>query len=1733
LVSARAGAGQQQDLAPVVAGLSVLGAVAAAVLGWGGAPVAVAGLVLAGNMASPPLLTGRKDRAGMATPAHDGEAGKVRTFRMWRDLRWRLLVPNTDWLPGWPVRLVWPAGLLAGAVAGVLPTAPTAPSWLSAVNALCATVLVWQVTGSRRRTAAAQDPCPGIRVDALTAWAGEDRRGFWLNVAAAFAVGTVPAGAVLLLVPASVFASFAGTGRVVVASALGAAVGVAVLWPTWSKRSLQQWRDLVATRAAWGPRWTAAGCKDESPVLVSHETVGPLTIDTFDAPPAMGSVGFANGSMAAKVLPAFGAASRVWTLSSPNLDSQGQPVVGSVHPVRVRVVHCPSDQVPDLSDPSVGRDVAEVVLAAAMGAACDLSGVSRYLLEQAEPVTVAGGREPDDEEDASGAGSPWTVWASTWTNPDGLDGGYLRWTVKGALAGQLNLPVLVDHRASGGQGVVFVGPATDERVVLDETSGASAAAMLDLEREDEWRGRWGAVLKQGVNAPKPELSLYAEDRLVTDRGSVTVYSQPFVTLSGEDPAQYRNLEGKLKATLRGAPFVAVTGYAGQGDRRGERHAQAFVVTWAYDAVPSGPQSLPPQPPAGAAAATHVLGGRFNDAFVAARLARPEVTEATCLTARSSTRRHIWRVGLRLHDGVTLSDVRGMSERIRGSLGSPWLRIEPSPEGCTVYAGALPRTAELARPAHDMPKLVALDWEQAFNDSKVSGVGGQLPVLRGTSNLPHNEQVQVLDFDLPPGVASSDVRAAVEKLKTATENAFIDVRAGTGGASTIRLLVCRDNPLPTSVPFAFDVVDEQEDGIPFATGVEGEPVVFYPKDSPHALLAGVTGAGKSVLAQAFLYGFLVQGAELYVVDPIKGGADFAFAKDHARAFATTAFEAAGVLKVVYAEVVRRKTLNAQYGASSYLDLPPEVRPPHLVVLIDEFTSLLQAEPVPPPSDDPELDADRDLVVALNYAKATVGTHTGKLAREARSAGVTLLLGTQKLSAKMLDAVPGGGDLKDLALDTRLPVPVSERFPDGWAVNADLQIGDLLYACDGTLTPIVGFSDTFTESQTYRVTFDDGQSVVAGAEHLWLASNGRSRISRSRFGEKSATARLMAVADAARALAERTPVGTLASAQHIAALVGSSGRRVRDFALSAGLDVMVLDGFGRAHPLDRRTRVPSRAGRHGPELFDVAEVAFRLASRIYADVGADGHEFGTGQVVSTREMAEHLRASWAIAAAAPIQGPISPLPVDPYVLGARLGVLDDEQIPAAYLRASVDQRIALLQGLMDTGGTVMRSGACSIGLTSERLADGVHELVVSLGVKASRARRQDGATVHTVTFAAPFAAFRLPRKVSKQNLVTGARARSRYISSIEPVPSVPTRCIAVEHPSHLFLVEGFVPTHNTNLARSLLGKASNGDRMSALRAFDEAPPVTGDIPKGRGLWEPLTSSAQLVQVWYAPQATLREQLLARRPALTPQERLDVSAFRAPSRDGEPAGAAPVVIDLGTDDLTWDDLAEFMDDGTDDEDEDGPDDGVLGSDEPAQGAAVLVLAGALDVPGLVTVRPDKPDDPAAADRFGRWQIAAVDDWLASRPSVRRLVWVDDGWDDLDELGVSFADTARDVLAARGVEALLLEADGLGPQDEVRAAEFCGVHGPGTGRWTGSGRSEPTEPSWTEPVDQRSEPTEPSWTEPVDQPGEPTEPPWTEPVQTDRPTSPEPVPAPRTEPAPVPAVDRPRPPRSYSDEW
>jgi replicative DNA helicase len=156
--------------------------------------------------------------------------------------------------------------------------------------------------------------------------------------------------------------------------------------------------------------------------------------------------------------------------------------------------------------------------------------------------------------------------------------------------------------------------------------------------------------------------------------------------------------------------------------------------------------------------------------------------------------------------------------------------------------------------------------------------------------------------------------------------------------------------------------------------------------------------------------------------------------------------------------------------------------------------------------------------------------------------------------------------------------------------------------------------------------------------------------------------------------------------------------------------------------------------------------------------------------------------------------------------QLSLLHNQHIPAIYQRTSLVQRLALLQGLMDTDGYCdARQGTCEFSSTSERLARDVYELVCGLGAKATlrmkpcQGKRPESSIAYTVAFTSTLQTFRLQRKLRRQKTQLRPTPDYRYIVDVRPIRSVPVQCIAVDAPSHLFLAgRECIPTHNTQLA-----------------------------------------------------------------------------------------------------------------------------------------------------------------------------------------------------------------------------------------------------------------------------------------------------------------------------------------------
>lgn len=155
--------------------------------------------------------------------------------------------------------------------------------------------------------------------------------------------------------------------------------------------------------------------------------------------------------------------------------------------------------------------------------------------------------------------------------------------------------------------------------------------------------------------------------------------------------------------------------------------------------------------------------------------------------------------------------------------------------------------------------------------------------------------------------------------------------------------------------------------------------------------------------------------------------------------------------------------------------------------------------------------------------------------------------------------------------------------------------------------------------------------------------------------------------------------------------------------------------------------------------------------------------------------------------------------------------DKFIPECYKYASVEDRLALLQGLMDTDGHCMKSNkdifsGTEFSTVSKRLSDDVAELVQSLGGIVRKHSKKpfytkNGVHVYCKTayrlnikMPSQLIPFRLKRKISAYHIPQKYDV-ARFIKDISYVGEKECVCIAVDAPDHLYVTEHCIVTHNT--------------------------------------------------------------------------------------------------------------------------------------------------------------------------------------------------------------------------------------------------------------------------------------------------------------------------------------------------
>lgn len=380
-----------------------------------------------------------------------------------------------------------------------------------------------------------------------------------------------------------------------------------------------------------------------------------------------------------------------------------------------------------------------------------------------------------------------------------------------------------------------------------------------------------------------------------------------------------------------------------------------------------------------------------------------------------------------------------------------------------------------------------------------------------------------------------------------------------------------------------------------------------------------------------------------------------------------------------------------------------------------------------------------------------------------------------------------DYKGLALDT--PIPTTR----GWATVADLRIGDEVFAPSGQRAKVTLKSEIHNRP-CYELTFSDGSTVVSDHVHDWVVygPDGEETIEAQHlhawFKKLNAEGKTRQFSVKNTAPVEFDVADLPIHPYILGAWLGDGTSKNGD--ISASLADVNAMGAELARRWDGQV-----------SLFNDYDKLGRISlTRPDADTCLRGHiserRAINGSCIECEQSKDRARTnadlSWRL---------------------AELGVKRNKHIPETYLFASVEQRIELVRGLMDTDGSwnATRNRAVFVN-TNERIIESLFEVLTSLGVTVQRSsvepKKAAHKRSHTLEFTpTTFNPFSLARKfnpaeefrvafASTQKNGTPAKAHRRLLIDIREVPSVPTQCIKVDAPEEMFLCgRAFIPTHNT--------------------------------------------------------------------------------------------------------------------------------------------------------------------------------------------------------------------------------------------------------------------------------------------------------------------------------------------------
>lgn len=340
------------------------------------------------------------------------------------------------------------------------------------------------------------------------------------------------------------------------------------------------------------------------------------------------------------------------------------------------------------------------------------------------------------------------------------------------------------------------------------------------------------------------------------------------------------------------------------------------------------------------------------------------------------------------------------------------------------------------------------------------------------------------------------------------------------------------------------------------------------------------------------------------------------------------------------------------------------------------------------------------------------------------------------------------------------------PDGLKRFGDLKVGDYVFDAHGKPTQVLGVYPK-GELEAYKVTLKDGRTVICNDEHLWTTIT-----SKGHYKTKT----LREIMDGAR---------YCSSNNHIY------------YADIPTNDWVMYEK--KQLPLD-------------PYVFGVLAGDGCLREK-YLTISSND-EFIVQKVANIlgytyKKNSEH-NYSWTFKDS---EGKLVKTESLPNINNGKYSC--EKYINRDYLESSYEDRLALLNGLLDTDGHITSVGKVTYSTTSSLLKDNIVELLYSLGFECgvSVDHREGKRDCYQININVPPyklpELFTLPRHVERAEANSNKECRRHYdyipIVDVKALgEKLPMMCIYVNNPEHLYLSNEFVVTHNTSYISTLPGK-----------------------------------------------------------------------------------------------------------------------------------------------------------------------------------------------------------------------------------------------------------------------------------------------------------------------------------------